>query len=363
MDVENEVPDRVILIQMSDLHMGHAFLNTAFPRRPGWRPHDPLLCFGLTTAMADVRALYSVTDDDQLWFLMTGDLTRFGLPSEFCIGHTLLCSELICNRDQELPLVCGLNIPAERLRSIPGNHDQWNAEMWGVELPFMESIPGVRSIPVQFWPQGYNPSVEPLHFPLDQFPVTITSTGKSFRVDVFGIDSSSGFEMGERNLLARGKVSSDAASRLKKAIASTPDGDPVLRCVLCHHSLTYNAEASGTQFLYGIRPVVMDKESRQMLLDIANDKERPVHVFLTGHTHSFESKGVVTEDDSPFEMRCGTTLQAKATPGHQGFLAHEISRRQSAISWRSFGYQWDGGRFNRQETNAPWLEFQVPVEP
>ena len=243
---------------------------------------------------------------------------------------------------------------------IPGNHDQWNKEMWGIEFPFAKDIPILNSLPIQFWPKGWCENIEELQFPTSQWPTLIESSNKSFRLDIFGIDSNSGFEVNGKNLFARGKFSEEAIEKLKADISSTPDGTPTLRCLLCHHSLCYSEEASGPSFLDGIRPKVLKANSRQLLLDIAQDKEKPIHVFLTGHTHSFASRRVVEASEFPKELRCGTTLQASATDGHQGFWAHEITSCGSQFKWESYRYQYDGVGFNRQKKAEPMFHFSVP---
>jgi 3',5'-cyclic AMP phosphodiesterase CpdA len=333
--------DRVTLVHLSDLHIGEVFLTEQFSLVAGWRSHDSVLCFGLENALNDARAFLALDESEPLWLAMTGDLTRFGLPNEYCVGHTFLSSRFRLSHGDE----CGLAVSKSHLKMIPGNHDHWNGQ------------PGIMDF---FIPSGFNPDTGETHFPSRQWPTRIVSTRGGFRLIIAGIDSNSGFRAREGNLLAKGRITDEALSDLRKAFAQAEGPPPLVRCLLCHHSLCFSGEPSGflgRGVLGGIRPLVMEQSSKERLLGIARDV--PIHVFLTGHTHTFESKGLIDDECPPFELRCSTTLQGPATEAHQGFWVHEVSLTGDAIKWDSHRFQWDGGRFNRLRSS--WHSFLLPT--
>jgi hypothetical protein len=328
--------DRLIVVHVSDLHIGDVILTQQFSLVEGWRAHDSLLCFGLETALDDVLAFFDVSEQESPQVVMTGDLTRYGLVNEYCVGHTFLSSFFRLKHAQK----CGLRVAEANCSGVVGNHDHWNGRPKGRKL---------------FRPPGVNPVAEETHFPQSQWPKSIASSRGGFQLSLVGIDSSGGFKPGRRSAIARGKVSEKTIDAMKAKFSSVKPRGPSVNCLLCHHSLCYSDELSKLYFFDSIRPVAFERKSKLRLMQAIADV--PIHVVLTGHTHTFESRGIDEPDAPPFELRCSTTLQGPATEAHQGFWVHEVFLENQKIRWDSYRYQWDGGRFNR--TLTPWHTFQL----
>ncbi len=168
-------PERIILVQLSDIHVGSLrnqfYSNTSV--RAGLHGHDPVLLPVLRNAFADIKNRMGMSATEPLNVVVSGDLSCAGLRTDFSQAYTYLLSELFT--DPPLTGAVGLHVPTTQLWTIPGNHDHWNGH--------------------HHWP--FQPAYDPTLFPawFDTTPwrsAPLVSPKKTLRLELFGVDSNSG---------------------------------------------------------------------------------------------------------------------------------------------------------------------------
>ena len=119
--------DQVVLVHISDVHIEANLLNRRFGWVAGFRPHDLLLCRGLGIALQDVLYVTSLSESEEFYMLLSGDLTCEGLPGDFAAGQFFLRGDRPLNFNSPIGTV-GLKLPHYRVMLIPGNHDHWRGQ-------------------------------------------------------------------------------------------------------------------------------------------------------------------------------------------------------------------------------------------
>jgi 3',5'-cyclic AMP phosphodiesterase CpdA len=336
--------DRIVLLHVSDLHIGTALMPppAAFhTMRSGYNPHEWRLLRPLRLAIAAARHRLQVRDDE-LYIVISGDLTQGGVDNDYATAMTLLHHGVEW-RFGEPPSVLGFNWPRDRTLTVPGNHDHWRHP--------------TRQV-------AFTRGLAPDWFERTPWKRVLRSTNGTLRLELYGIDSNSGLENaskpGKLSIFARGEISNDELETLEEYL-STPDaaaqpGESLVRVLVCHHGF------SNSGGLFDARPLIED--SRAALLGVAG--RFGVSVALTGHTHTFhvEDWPVHAVDRQRIkELRCASTLQAtRQSPGLQGFWMHEIVRdaKTRDCQWTAWKYQ-AGGKTFELDAHAP-VTFVIPAE-
>jgi hypothetical protein len=352
--------DRILLVHLSDLHMGSIFNGFYSPSavRSGFNGHDIVLCRRLRKALRDLPNDPDVVlGNNPLYFVVTGDLTCTGLETDVTTAYTYLLAHLV---EDGSGVRCGLSVAGERLWTIPGNHDHWNGN--------------------HSWPQpAYNGHIFRNCYRQTPWRDTVTSPGGQLQLHLFGVDSNSGLAWHSTNGRAGGSLSYrelDRLSGLEKLLTDSdaarqqlPAGVHQVRAVLCHHSFSNLAQSppgalarlkrAVSAAFFGKMPDPLDAQSRQALIDLAH--QYSVKAILTGHAHFFwdEPHPPPGGGAAVWELRSSTPVQGP-TPepddesATQGFFLHEIRLEDGAAApaWRYKKYQYSGGTFVPQ---AGWL--------
>lgn len=323
--------EQIVFAHVSDPHFAADRVSPDAVRALGQDGHDLLLCQALPEALEDLRDRTGMADGSRLPLVMSGDLTRTGqTPEEFETGREYFESTWP-NPDQLPTRRYGLDLGTRSVLMIPGNHDHWDGDtqnMW-----------------------GYNGAIKPLFFPRTPFLRTLRSPSRRLIVELYGLDSCSGFSpigVGG-NVRARGLIADEELNKLTRLLAVSASRFPndrgaVERCVrvfVCHHSFQGN-------WLLGwfAGSLELHNDSQRTLRYLAGRYR--VAAILTGHTHDFLADRY---DIPPYthairEFRSATTLQAPARYFKQGFFGHRILLDgRGRVWWTAFPYQWQGSYF------------------
>jgi hypothetical protein len=332
---------QIAFIQLADTHIGHRLMdNWMWPIAPfsGYNPHDDRLFAGLEQAFVAARTKGGLTAQQPLYVLMNGDLTAGGRANDFALALELLFARHPYVK-WPAPESWGLGLVPEFVRFVPGNHDHWNSDL------------------VQ---RGYQADICRKYLP-PPTPWVHTWRDGSLAVEVYGIDSNSGFEDQRMNYnpWAGGKLSGNEQSRLTKLLQ---DSDQALgsvrprpvRIFLCHHAMS-NA------FL----PRPLDDPGRDLLLYFAG--KHKVSAVLTGHNHAFPPTPWMQTSpaDSTWrlmELRSASACAGKAKEGNHGFYLHRISvdNAQTKARWEAWRFQTaDPLRFYAEP--SPSIDFEIPL--
>jgi 3',5'-cyclic AMP phosphodiesterase CpdA len=333
----------ILLIHISDLHFGPVLANNQFRFLSGWSAHDFNLCTALPLALRFIRLRYlGISPENPLNLVISGDLTLEGDSRDFVVAHSYLRSSLRIQRTFPGNLT-GLDLDDDHLSAIPGNHDHWD----GSKLM-----------------KAYTKDVFPSQFRVTPWKKVHTSLDGRLKLELYGIDSNSGLAGSRYSLRAKGKFSSGELTALKNELeasdAETPEPDVTrVRAFVTHHSLAHPGGMGR------LRTLELDPHSRKELLELAADYR--VGAVLTGHTHDFFTHpfAVTTPKTSATvtELRSAATFHGPAKAGEQGFLCHLIAMSGGKAVWRSWRFQWNGGRYQPLDKAAgpPFAEFDLPV--
>lgn len=349
---------RIILVHLSDLHIGSVFRNVNFRSRMpqpfnllgGLDGHDSLLCEMLRDILREIRADLGMSNDESMHYVVSGDLTRSGSEQDFAMCWLFLESGWRYNIKTE---VVGLNLGRDHAFTIPGNHDHWEGRTLYPQASYSPGIYGCF----------FEDKVETLGngTTKPRWRRTLSANDGKLQLEMLGVDSNSGFK-GQRlaNYSAEGKISKGEFARLGELLDECDDdrrrlpaGVKQLRAFVCHHSFS-NALARFP------RPLI--PQHRRRLVDLAT--ERDVPVVLTGHTHFFEhNKFFPSGNAKPvlsrcYELRSSAATQGPASlsganqPNSQGFQVHEVdwNGTTAAASWTVHRYRWINRRFAHFET-------------
>jgi 3',5'-cyclic AMP phosphodiesterase CpdA len=282
----------------------------------------------LDSTLHDVRGDVGVSNGDPLYTVLSGDLTRIGDADEFVVARQYLHDSV--QRDalgRAKPATLGL--PRDHAFTVPGNHDHWDGR---------ESYPQ----------PAYNPRLFPAQFescPWDNLANALLSRNRTLRLEIFGIDSSSGLAGTRKSLDAGGSIALGEFDLLERALADA-DAVPVdtsitrARLVICHHSFAKSSLLSPTQ--------VLNRRWRRALTNLCG--EFGVTAILTGHTHTSLCQKRYAGGRAgldTYELRSPTAFQGMAEAMKHGFWVHQMYRPapRARAKWRSRLYLYSGGRF------------------
>lgn len=381
---------KATLIQISDLHMDGNLdrpLHMRVPVLDGLDGHDDLLAAHLSEHWrTEWRTSANVA--------MTGDATRMGSVGEFLVARKFLKGQIpVADPELQDMRRLGLRMPRSRLMLIPGNHDHWA---------------GYRPGAIAFRYGDFAPTnFEQLFGKCNWGPCDI-SPSNEWRIELFGVDSNSGFKNAVRDLqrpdgflglirerisgagkkikawrknqlLQAGRISEVAfealALRLSKSKKLDTRRVPVMRLILCHHPFENAYRA----------PAPLEEESRSQLLNLA--AANGVSGILTGHTHyldvrkhEFGEKRII-EVQAPTAI-AGRRLERSAVhyqryrhwfhrlllksefgtgkpPLLHGLVEHEfeleVGSGSPRIKWYILPHLWDGLRFQPMGIRAELL--------
>ena len=193
--------DQIVLVHLSDMHIGDIVDNSTFKGDEGFFAHDIALCTNLGSALEDVYRITKLDQKKPFHVAFSGDLTAKGSPNEFDMGHTFFLSRW--NLDAFHDRVAGLRLSPGRLCSVAGNHDHWNGG--GQWYRF-------------FRPPAYNKTIYDHDFPASPAFWPIASTEEGLQLVLVGLDSNAGLADKNTNLRARGRFDSKELKRLKEIL-------------------------------------------------------------------------------------------------------------------------------------------------
>jgi 3',5'-cyclic AMP phosphodiesterase CpdA len=348
--------DRVILIHLSDIHIG----STAY-HNPIWSQlrtfvangHDNLLIDAFMLLwrynQLQLRTLLGLSQHEALHVAVTGDLTRVGSVVDFRLAMDFL------NHSWSTPKynppvgtsVAGLELnrvkPGAGATSsppfvaVPGNHDQWAGSWW-------------------FGAPAYSPFNFQRHVgPTYRLnPYVLTSAGGAIRVEIYGVDSNSGLIARPFQPFQGGDIDVRQLQGLETSLRRAgPAPVGVIRVCLCHHGFDH---VGGL-----LQPLSTGSSSELLRIASLNG----VSVVLTGHSHYVDWRLWRTSPHAlrplakpVWELRSTTPFQgpaANSTLGAHsptqrtvchGFLVHEISMNTGQkLTWTMQVFLWDGGQF------------------
>ncbi len=328
----------IVFGQVSDTHFGAVLANTRASRTPHQSAHALPLCLKLHAALDNVRAANGFDQVAPLPIVHSGDLTGAGDAAEFAIGQLFMRGRARIARSKTAARF-GLDVQDEHLLAmVPGNHDHWAGLSGG--LNYLAGPPARSSwvAPTHFRPTPWHKRWASVH-PDDDAVV----------LDLFGVDSNSGFAVGQASYLAKGEISTAEFQSLEALLQHCrADRRGIhLRAIVCHHSPSYRGGLLRTNELH--------PTSRAQLLDLCGRYD--VHALLTGHTHDFHAAALATPAGGVVhELRCASTL-ALGQPLN-GFLVHRIAiDRSGQRTWTCDRHAWNGSNFVRNGT--PLVQFAV----
>ena len=174
-------------------------------------------------------------------------------------------------------------------------------------------------------------------------------------MEIFAVDSASGFSPSRKNRRARGIISDGELNILEGSLSKAAQRLGVVRAIVCHHSLLYGApvrKAVAYRDILGSNQ--LNDTSRERLLQLA--LRHQVTAILTGHVHRTlplfpHRRTVVTGSPNRLttEVVSQTTLQTPAS-GFNGSWLHRIGWDVS-IHWTAERWEWTGSDF--QEAGSP----------
>lgn len=277
----------IYLVQISDLHFDADIDNVRAARHEGYDAHNRHLCHALMETLFHEH--FPEIGECQL--VVGGDLTSTGSPDEFRTAATFLRNRHPAAEQPGLRVGTGLGLehPADRYWTIPGNHDHWE---------------GRWLFPIQ---KGYSRRLFPLHFVEHPWVATIRSG--DLELVLCGIDSNSMFEGFSVNVNpGAGGGFSPTEREIFEGRVARALGRPLeagvrrrLGAILCHHPLSTD----------GVEP--LRAACASWLLQFAGDHQIPM--ILTGHTHRvlMQPFPVMTAAGvrKVYEVRAPTTLQTE----------------------------------------------------
>lgn len=315
------------IIHFSDLHIGESPspAHSRIPYKRRANAHDWILAKEFQRMHSVVKNFLQI-DQDDLYFVMSGDLTANGGYGELVNGHTYIQGrwETSCPANQVVGLNFDLTTNPPPLLKIPGNHDQWDGKGWR------------RG-------RGFNPRNAGIHF-ADTPWIKYWQTS-DFLIQIIGIDSCSGLSSKWGNASSSGSFDLSPTGELEqlKQLLSTPSPKtdlPVFRVLVVHHSLACQSS--------------LDKLSRDELLDMA--RQYQIGVFLTGHTHDafvwqLDDPGSNGSKLNSWEFRSASTLQGphdRSWHSPPGFLVHKLELEEhngvSQLRWTCHRFAWDAAQ-------------------
>jgi len=314
------VIDRIVFMQLADLHISRTLMPAEGGLGWGYSPHDHRLLLPLENAIADAsRRLGAQTP---VPILICGDVTAGGSDNDYALSAALLHSRW---EWKKWPVRwMGLGWPRELILAVPGNHDHW------------------RSAVV---PRAYS-KIAPAWFKETPWVQTLCGPVGQLALEVYGIDSNSGMADSSVpvNVFAAGSVAERELQGLESLLRQPrqPSGVTVLRTLMCHHAFTSTGRFDDAWPL--------DEVSRDKIIELA--RNYGISAVLTGHIHTFHEQAWRYLRPCVTELRCATSLQAPARTGVQGFWAHCITLTGGGTSqWHAYKYQWAGVRFEVDAAN------------
>lgn len=334
----------ICFAHISDLHFGSKMITG------GWQvwlqsPHHLAKCLALPAGLMSAIDDANLEDEDELRVVASGDLTVSGTADELAIAHSYMRSRPTFSRLGAPFGSIGLNLPPDRLGIVPGNHDHWNGQR----------------LPVPLGP--YNANLYPEQFRETPWSKVWKSTSSNTTLEIFGVDSNSGWAPNLPNtipavsggLFAQGKISNAAFLDLEQKLkASYSQANPIVRAIICHHSLSFQ---SGR---YLPTTLELDQASRDQLLDLAGKYH--VAAILTGHTHDSSANTFQRTDLNKKlwhikELRCASTFSPDKPNEERGFLMNRITDNGGGSwDWSVWKYAWDGTAFVSTPA-SPWNNF------
>lgn len=324
--------DRLVLVHVSDPHCASRTENSFGDKRHE-EGHDDLLVGAMHNAMRLAAARHGLESPEDLLVAMTGDLTHLGTEAQFRVGHQIFSASSWCDKptgDKPTP-------PASRppvAFMIPGNHDHWDG---GPRV-----LVDVAAYNNKIFKTGS--AGEPTErFDRTPWRAIIQSPGRTFRLHLYGVDSNSGKSRLKYNLHASGEIA-DAEfaglSRLLKEEKTEAMGEqaPVVRVLLCHHSLSHEIRYPWTGPL--------DRVSKDRI--VALSALYGLDAALTGHTHVFQENRYRNVADGVFwERRSATAIKGKPQVAKQGYFVHVLTHdpERNQVGWLAERYLWDGSAF------------------
>jgi 3',5'-cyclic AMP phosphodiesterase CpdA len=307
--------------------------------------HDVLKCLALPAAFDTALDLLDAPEDAQLHpVVVSGDLTVSGSRREFAVAQAFIRSRFPITRMNGNTDLMGLGASATHgVAIVPGNHDHWDGSR--ATLP------------------PHNPWLYSEQFRDTPWAKHWTSADGSVELELYGVDSNSGWAAGEASTLqrraagalAQGRISTTQFSALESKLqAAGPRAANTARAIVCHHSLVYSGNT--------LRRGDMDPASRDRLLNLAAEFE--VAAILTGHTHDpyafrFHGRDSRGQYRPCHELRAACGVGFKDSPSDEiGFLAHRIGLVGGRLTWDSVRLSWSGTRYVPFR-HTPWHSFAV----
>lgn len=335
----------IYFAHLSDLHFGATLANRSSSWVPMQHAHDLLKCLALPAGLDTALDLLEAPPELEDWpLVVSGDLSVSGTALQLAVAHAFVRGRFPINRLPGSTDFMGLNLGSpDEVAMVPGNHDHWDGNR-------------VTSPP-------HNPGLYEEQFRATPWRKLWHSADGELGLELFGIDSNSGWADGEASLLqrrtagtlAQGRISDMQFAALEDLLKSS--GRRALttaRAFICHHSLAYG----GNTF----QRAELDRPSKDRLLDLAAEYE--VSAVMTGHTHDPAAQQFQHRDSkgrlrSCYELRTGCAVGFKAGATDEiGFLAHRIRFAGGQLVWESVRLSWDGARYVPFPV-TPWYSFAV----
>jgi hypothetical protein len=335
--------DQIVLLHISDTHIGEVLTNSKEAAHPGYNSHHIRLCRALDFLFQeDIFTVPDIGDLDKVYVIVSGDITSSGKKDGLSVAHNYFQSSMLIGSD-EIDERVGLDLSKDSLATVPGNHDHWYGQ-W--------------IYPVQ---RGYARQLFPTHFQTTPWIRTIVSG--QLQLDLFGIDSNSHFRSSSINLNpgASGGFSEDEKAAFEALLGELDNYHSLkegvayrTKAILCHHPLTTDGVTGP-----------LNKKSANWLKRTA--AEFSVPVIFTGHTHSMEVESFIIKTVGGIrivkELRCPTTLQAppKLDPinSKPGCWLHQIILTEdNRIKWTSRLFLYHNGFF-RFANDKDWFSFII----
>jgi hypothetical protein len=332
----------IVFAHISDTHFGEVLANRSAGRVVHQDPHLVALCLGLQTSLDSVRAAWGLAQGDPLPVVHSGDLTLSGSSEEFAVAQACLRSRMRIKRTL-LGGFLGLGLSDDKFACVPGNHDHWQGLRGAVN--YAMGVPGFTPgmCPTQFrqtpWVKSWREMTDP----------------QELTLELYGIDSSSGLDPRKASRWAKGSISSGELNRLEQLLSKSASkgSGSVVRAVVCHHSLSYQAGFWGGKTWQNGE---LDGHSKAELLRLCATYR--VAAILTGHTHDFQvQKFPLHNTDGStsevHELRCASTLAGGPGAGKNGFWVHRIGiDDQGQRCWRGWRHDWNGSAFQSRKAHT-----------
>lgn len=330
----------IYFVHISDLHFGEKLANSGRGLIPHQRPHNLAKCLGLPSGINLAIDEAEMPDDAAFRVIASGDLSVSGATQELAVAHAFLRSRVPISRLPAPYGVMGLDIPSDLLGSIPGNHDHWNGNRTTLR-PHNSNLfdEQFRSTPwVKEWKSHNN----------------------DFDLDVFGVDTNSGWNPDlsplllrkRAGLLSHGRISDQEFNLLEQKLSqSVAKRTQTVRAIVCHHSISYRGGRLGK--------LELDPASRDRLLQLSEDYH--VAVVLTGHTHDSHYHLERRSDQQGniwgiHELRCASTVGwPEGSKDESGFLFHRVTCNGTDWVWTVWRFGWDGNGY--VSAPNPWQKF------